>query len=189
MGNKMPSVPSPKPSPYDVAMADIAKEVYETTDPMRQATVRQYEQMLTDGLDVTQLPQFAGTNTMLSAAYRGARPGLEDQYSVARQNVLESMPRGGAMGGALAGVEQSRARDVANLGAQMEQQRQAAIQGIINDMMQKAYGFATGAPQIAISGYGPAASNVAQRQMAQMGRWNPGGTWSHMGGKRGIKGK
>ena len=126
-----------------------------------------------DLLDVTTLPQYAGTDTLLGAAYRGARPGYEDQYQIARQNVLGSMPRGGGLTDALASVELGRARDISGLGAQMEQQRQATIMGIIEDMMSKAYGYAMGAPQQAMTGLGGPASNLANMQAARLGTQQP----------------
>jgi len=178
---KVPGVEPEQPGTYDIMQALMAEEMYNTTKPMRQMLTGQYEGLLSGDLDVRDLPQYAGMDDYFDASYRGSRPALEGQYTQARENILGSVPRGGGLTSALGGLERSRAGGVADLSANIDMQRQQSIQSIIQDMINKAYGYATGTPAQAIAGAGSAASNVMQRQLGQMAGYNPLGTLGSIG--------
>ena len=102
----------------------MAKDYYDQTDPMRQSLIGNFEDFLGGGYDVSQNPVWgAGRNV------------LENQYNVAKENVIGQTPKGGALTEQLAGVEEARAGSLGELGANVAQ-----------DEYNKLYGMATGAP-------------------------------------------
>jgi hypothetical protein len=119
----------------------IAKAYYKDTDPMRQTMIGNFENFLDGGYDVAQNPVWG--------AGRGV---IEDQYDVARENVIGNMPKGGALTDQLAGVEESRASALGQLGGNVAQ-----------DEYNKLYGMSTGAPGQAM---GPLAQVGGQQAMA-----------------------
>ena len=104
--------------------AKIAKDYYQSTDPLRESLLGNYQNFLGGGYDVAQNPVWgAGRNV------------IENQYDVARENVLSNIPKGGQLTDQLAGVEEARAGSLGNLGGAVAQ-----------DEDNKLYGMATGAP-------------------------------------------
>lgn len=77
--------------------------------------------------------------------YQLARTGLESQYNPARQSIMESTPRGGALYENLANLEMSRAQQAGSLPATI-------AAPLISDIYNKAYGVAFNAPQTSIAG-------------------------------------
>ena len=121
--------------------AKIAKKLYQQTNPLRNTMIGNYENFVDGGYDVSQNPVWgAGRNV------------VEDQYNVARENVIGNVPAGGALTDQLAGVEEARAASLGQLGANVSQ-----------DEYNKAYGMATGAPAQAM---GTLANVGGQQAMA-----------------------
>jgi len=139
-------------------LADMAKRTYgqasnlwNQTQPARDWFAEDWKSFLRpdqgQAYDPYKLPAF-------QPLYGLARTGLEDQYGVAKENILSGLPRGGAMGRALGNLETGRAKDVGSL--------QASISApIIQDLYNKAYGTAwTTAPAQAFAGYGSAMTGM-----------------------------
>ena len=103
----------------------IAKKQYKAAKPIQRRVYSGLIDFLDNGMDMSNNP-----------VYMAGKRGIEDQYQMARQGVLEQMPAGGAMLSSLGGIEQGKAASLSDL---MSQQWQ--------DQMNKAYGVATGAPQ------------------------------------------
>lgn len=150
--------------------AKMATNLWNITDPMRNAIINQLGGFLglTDPLTLKTGIRTAGYkptpttfnwqydkygNTMFPAQYSpvfgAARQGIENAYSQGRQNIIGSMPAGGAMLEQLGGLEKSRATDYGNLYA-----------GIAQDLYNKAYGLATGVPGQAMGGLSGAGSTA-----------------------------
>ena len=102
----------------------MAKGYYDDTDPMRQTMIGNFENFLDGGYDVAQNP-----------VWGAGRDVIENQYDVARENVIGNIPRGGALQDQLGGVEEARAGALGQLGGNVAQ-----------DEYNKLYGMATGAP-------------------------------------------
>jgi hypothetical protein len=142
-----------KTSPYEEQLAKIAKGMYNQTAGMRKTLIGQGNDFLTGDLDVTQMPQFSPT-------YALGRQGLESQYGQAKSNLMGNMPQGGALQAALANLEGSRASAVGSL--------PASISGnLTQDLFNKTYGTAFGAPGQAMQGLGMANSSWTSRANVQ----------------------
>jgi hypothetical protein len=89
--------------------------------------------------------------------YQLARTGLESQYNPARQSIMESTPRGGALYENLANLEMSRAQQAGSLPATI-------AAPLISDLYNKAYGVAFNSPQQSMAGLGAATSSYNQLQ-------------------------
>jgi hypothetical protein len=76
--------------------------------------------------------------------YQLARSGVESQYGQARENIMSSTPRGGALAENLANLEMGRAQQAGALPAQI-------AAPLIQDIYNKAYGVAFGAPQTSLA--------------------------------------
>jgi len=121
------------------AMAQIAGDLYKTTDPLRKNMVGGFEDFMEGGFDPTGTPM-----------YGAGKQALETQYGTAKESIMSNLPKGGALLNALAGADISKAGDMATMSGNISQ-----------DVYNKAYGMATGAPQTAISGYGGAANAMS----------------------------
>jgi hypothetical protein len=119
-------------------LSKIAKELYEESTPLREAFMGDWTQ-----LGAGKLPTYTGT------MYSALRKPIEDQYDVAKENILSSLPQGGALQSALAENETGRAMGL-----------QGVLQDIFMDQLSKAYGYATGAPQQSISAFGGASQSA-----------------------------
>ena len=109
--------------------SELAMKQYEETEPLRNLFMQDWTQAAGGGR-----PGF--TDTMFS----GMRQPIEQQYNIGKEGILSSLPTGGAQQEALGDLESDRAGGLAGI-----------LNNIWSDQMQKAYGYATGAPQIAIS--------------------------------------
>jgi hypothetical protein len=89
--------------------------------------------------------------------YQLAKTGLESQYNPARQAIMESTPRGGALYENLANLEMGRAQQAGSLPATI-------AAPLISDIMNKAYGVAFNSPQTSIAGLGAASNSWNQAQ-------------------------
>ena len=82
--------------------------------------------------------------------YGAGKQALETQYGTAKENIMSNLPKGGALLSSLAGADISKAGDLATMTG-----------GISQDVYNKAYGMATGAPGQAMQGLGGAASAMS----------------------------
>lgn len=145
-------------NPYEKQLAGYASSMWDQTQAPRTYIGQDWEQFFNPAAgrqyDPSQLPAF-------SPLYNMARTGLEDQYSVAKENILSSLPRGGGMARQLGNLETGRAKDVGSLQSQISAP-------IISDLYNKAYnaGFVTG-PTQAMGGAGGAAQTWNTRNLGQ----------------------
>jgi hypothetical protein len=141
-------------NPYETALAEIAKKLYEQTDPTRQAFLGQMGQVASGTFDPMKSPTYA-------PMYSSARSGVEAQYGVAKDAIMGNTPRGGGQTEALANLEGTRASEVGAIPG-------AISANILNDLLNKSYGVAFGAPQQSMSGLASVAGTYGNRMsMAQ----------------------
>ena len=141
--------PTPGASPYESVLAQIAQDTYTQTDPIRQGFLQQMSSLLSGGFD----PQ---KTAMYQPMYAAARSGPEAQYNVAKKNILGNTPRGGGQVKALADIETARASDIGSIPGMLSNQ-------ILQDMLQKSYGTAFGAPQQSMAGLSSASGTYGNR--------------------------
>lgn len=167
-GGKKPS--TPPPSPYEQQGAQIAKETYEETTPLRKEFLQQMGQFTQGGYDPTKMAIF-------SPLYDIARAGPEAQYRGAMENILAGTPRGGGQTAAIAQTELARAKDVGSIPGMI-------TSDLLTDMLNKAYGAAFNAPQTSMAGFGSLASTYAGRQvgLTQAAGQQKGAAFSALGG-------
>jgi len=139
---------------YEDLLTEISKMLFESTAPMRDSLIGD----LTSVAEGTFDPKTSASYNPLFAEAKG---GIEDQYGVAKENIISSLPRGGGMERALTEVETGRAETSAELPAQLSK-------NIMDDMMSKAYGVAFGTPQTSLQGIGAASNTFGTRQAAEM---------------------
>lgn len=137
---------SADPSPYEMWMGKIAKELFQETTPMRQNLEGQLM-----GATQGKMPE------AYSPVYGAGKGAIESQYGTARENIIGSTPRGGAQTQALSNLEFARAGDLGDLTANLSQ-----------DAYNKAYGVAFQTPQTSLAGMGSAGSTYGARQAALM---------------------
>jgi len=141
-------------NPYSEAAAQLAQEYWSETDPLRQSLFSQYSDFL-GGKPVSEMAAYAPT-------YAAAKTGLEDQYALAKQNVMGSTPAGGALTSALANVEAGRASDVGSLPATISA-------SLTQDLMDKIYGTSTGSAATSTSALGTAGNAYASQYASALG--------------------
>lgn len=144
----------PKESEYEETLARMANELYGQTSGMRGNLINELTKITTGKYKPWKSP-------MWNPIYSQAKTGIEDQYGVARENIISTMPRGGVQLGQLGNLEMGRAEQASALPAMISKD-------IISDMMSKAYGAAFGAPQQSMAGLGTAAGTYGGRQAAAM---------------------
>jgi hypothetical protein len=145
-------------NPYAASMAKMGKEIYGETDPLRNAMINQFGGYLglTDPITVKSATKgnpdqtfdwnydkYGSTSfpSQFSPVYNAARSGIENAYVQGRNNLIGTLPAGGAKFEALGNLEDQRMDNYSNLNS-----------GIANDLWNKVYGLATGvAPQQASS--------------------------------------
>jgi hypothetical protein len=147
MGSKGKSTDS---SQYESMIGDIAKDYWGSTKPLRENMLSQYADIQSGKWSPEQDRQYA-------PMYALARSGIENQYNVAKENVMSNTPRGGAMTAALSGLEGQRATDAGNIPAQIGQQLMQAKENQI-------YGTGWGAPGQAMAGLSAPAQSYGNRQ-------------------------
>jgi hypothetical protein len=129
----------------------IAQDMYYSTEPIRQTIINRGRDFLR-GRGPTGAPGFSITH---APAYRVVRPNIEDQYQVARENLISNVPSGGALTQALGDLESNRAQSLQQL-----------MGNIAMDEYNKIFGLATGtAPSSATT----LATIGGQQAQAQMG--------------------
>ncbi len=147
MGSKGKST---KNNEFEGMIGQIAKDYWKQTAPLR-------SNMLEDWKKIQEGTWNAQTDPQYAPLYASARSGIEDQYNVARENMISNAPRGGALTGALSGVETQRAEDLGSVPAQLTQQ-------IMSNKENQIFGTGWGAPGQAMAGLSAPAQSYGNRQ-------------------------
>lgn len=126
----------------------IAKDLYESTSPIRQGFYNEW-----GDLNEGKMP------FSFQTMYAPAKQAIEDQYGIARENVLANTPMGGGLFDQLTNVETARAGQLSQTVAQA-----------VQDMVSKAYGAAFQSPQTSVQALGiPAQIGQAAWGAAEQG--------------------
>ena len=128
------SVNTTSGNPTDL-LTKIVTELYGQTAPHR-------EEILSSGLDFLQ----GNYDYSASPMWGASKAAAEDQYGLARENLMENLPTGGSLNQGLTDIAGSRARTLTDEASKIAQ-----------DEYNKIYGYATGMPSTAIQGLGTAA--------------------------------
>ncbi len=158
-GGGSSGVPVPPPSQnYPAYKAGVIGEnMWDMTAPTRSSLLDIYTKFLSpdNRFNVSNLPGYA-------ANYQLAREGVEGGYNTARDNLLSTIPRGGALYGQLGALENNRAKTLSNTQAQLTGQ-------YAQDMFNKAntLGFTT-APAVALQGLGINAADTRSGMNSQL---------------------
>lgn len=145
---------APKESSYEKALARMAEELYGQTKPLRGRLLNQMGGIVRGKTTPQQTALF-------KPIFSQAKQGIEDQYGVAREDILSTLPRGGTQRKGLTDLAIGRAEQSSALPAQISS-------GILQDMIDKSYGVAFGTPQTSISGLGTAAGTFGAKQSQAM---------------------
>jgi hypothetical protein len=125
------------------AQTEMAKQLFEETQPLREGAISEFQTWLSgEPID--------------STIYRPYRSTLEDQYKIARENMLASTQSGGMQSQLLSDLERGRAKDIANI--------EGSLRG---NMFQSMLSPAFGTPSVSLGGLGQAGSTLASIQAAQ----------------------
>lgn len=149
-------VPFPQENYPAKKLGEIGETTWNNTIPLRSDWLDIFSKFMAPGnnFNVSNLPGYA-------ANYALTRGQTEDAYNTARQNILSSTPRGGAMYGNLSDLELNRAKNLGNTSAQL-------TSTFAKDLFDKAYN--TGwiaAPNIAIQGLGAHAADTRSSMNTQ----------------------
>jgi len=125
--------------------ANIALDYYNDSQWLRRGVRKNLE-----GAAYGDSPEYGGYDPTTSPVFRAGRRTIEDQYGNAKENIIGSMPAGGQLTDKLADVETGRADALGNLAA-----------GTYEDMWNKAFTYATGAPAVSTSTLGNIAGSEA----------------------------
>ncbi|HEY6225407.1 MAG TPA: hypothetical protein VIW26_16610 [Gemmatimonadales bacterium] len=137
--NEDPSNPSAD------ALAKIATDLYNKTDPIRTNLIGRSNDFLSGNLDVTKSPMFGSLKS-----------ALDTQFARARDNTLARTAPGGSLVSALTNLEGDRARTMTQ-----------GVGDIADQELNRAYGFATGLLPQTTAGLGTAAGIQAQTLAGQ----------------------
>lgn len=137
MGDKSPD----EPKSSKIA-AEIQRDLYNRTSGIR-----------TNVLDELTNASMGGWNPSESPMWGPARGVIEDQYGVAKDNIMANLPKGGQLNEGLMDLDTSRARSLGDLAGQ-----------IGSDYWNKSYGLASGVPQQASSTLGMLGSQQMQAE-------------------------
>jgi hypothetical protein len=143
-------IQAPPASAAEQALADIAGETFESTAPFRQEFLGQAQDILTGRTSPQDLPFFA-------PAFAEGKRALEGQFGRAREDILGMTTPGGGQQELLAGLAGQRAQQVGSLPSMISQ-------GLMQDVLNKSFGAAFGAPGQAMGGFGTAAGLDVSRQ-------------------------
>lgn len=175
MGKSKPKEPS-----SSVAQAEISKQLFQQSDPLRRAMIglnmgfmgipgqeSQPQQQLPPKLaakfpgqdfinkDAIQPMSFADIDPSVLPQFGAAKMVAENQYKRARENAISNIPRGGPMAEALTNLDIGKAQQMTGLSADL-----------VDRQLQQAFSLATGMPAQAMSGLGSSAAAQAQAQQA-----------------------
>lgn len=147
------------PSPQEVLgwQQEVLHNLITQTDPLRAATTKRLQDILSGGIPISSMPEYAPLRT-----------AIEGQYNTAQGQLMASLPRGGLLAQSTADLIGKRAGAVSTLDKDLLSQawNQAASIG---------FGQVPGA----ISGLGSSASILAAQQAQQANQasqaWQTGG--------------
>lgn len=157
-------------SPSGQQASEIATQMYQETEPIRQEVIRRGERFMGDGK--------GGFDPTASAMYKPSRRALEEQYVQSQELARQTMPTGGALDEAMAANIRARAGGLTDIEGRIAQ-----------DEYNKAYGLATGVPALSMSTLtglaGAEMSAAAQQEAAKSGMMGDFGMaiGSYFGGK------
>jgi len=134
-----------------LAQMDMGQEWWNQTAPIRSGVTSRLTDFLQGNFDPT-----------ASALYAPSKMAIEDQYGVARENLVSALPSGGGMYDAMAALEGNRARSLAD-----------TVANIAGDEYSKAYGVATSSPQMSMSGMAGATSGLTGASSAVANAFSP----------------
>jgi len=152
--------------------AAIAQALFNQSAPIRSRVAARYSNN-----NVFSNAAVTGKQVEQSPLFPLLKQTAEQQYQIANDQALASLPTGGGLNAALGDIASNRAQTmVQGVGAIGEN-----LQGIRERELERAIGLATGTPSIALSGLGSAgsllgnlqasqASQAAQAQSAQAGK-------------------
>lgn len=135
------------------AQAQVARMMYDVSRPVVAGLGTTFENFLSAEGDMRKDPIFQNQ-------YGAMRNDIEDQYGVAKQNIIANTPGGGGLAANLAGLENQRARSL-GLGAA------GLANDLYNQQMSRAFAFGTGTAPVALGGFGNLASTAGGLQAAQ----------------------
>ena len=125
-------------------LINLSKQLFEETDPLRKNLISMSEDLLGSGITGT-------------PAYTGLRSAADQQYNIAKKQIMESVPSGGALIDALTGASMDRARTLTQGAGNLYQNE-----------LNRATSIATGAPLYASTqGLGTAGSIQANEALAK----------------------
>lgn len=133
----------PVPNESAEALAEISRQMFQETTPIRQGLIGRSNDFLTGNMDVSSTPQFL---SMKNAA--------DVQFGQARDNTIARTANGGGLVDALAGLESDRANFLTQ-----------GAGDIAESEMSRAFGLGTGLLPQTTGGLGQAAS-IQQQQIA-----------------------
>lgn len=140
-------------SPLEQQLANVSKELMDTTAGLRSGLINKYNNYLSGNYDYQADPTYQG----LFSTYKS---GLESQYQNAKENLLSNMS-GGALTRNLGQLETARASDVGRMPGQI-------TQDIANQIMGQTYGTAWQTPGTAVGALSSANNSYGNRLSAQM---------------------
>lgn len=143
-------------------MMEISKDLWQSTGGLRDATTGQLETFLLTG----RMPR--SLDLPIQDVYRSGREGLENQYRVAREQLLNTTPsEGGQLNDQLRDLAVSRAQAVGGLESQIKAQMEVPLaQQLFAGALSTGYG----QPPVAISGLSSAGGqfgNIATRSQSE----------------------
>ena len=150
----MGETPKAEPNYYENALAKMGLQLFRESTPLRVGLTEDLMDFQSGQMSPTESPMFA-------PAFSTMKGAVEDQYGVAKENILRSMPEGGALSGSMADLEMARAGDIGRGTAGL-------TTGIVQDMLNKSYGLATGNTDQATGMLGGVADTFGERQAQEM---------------------
>lgn len=144
----------------------VAEQLFRETGPLRGAGINQLNSFLQTG----NLP--IPLQTSLQGILTTGREGLEQQYGVARNNILSRIPsQGGQLNAQLAALEMNRASQVGRLGADVTAQYEIPLRA---QLFQSALNTGMGGTSLAMGGlnaaggqFGGVANRLSAEEMAR----------------------
>lgn len=133
-----------KKEKYHDVQAQLARQLFEQTDPLRQLLIGQSTDFLSGGADVTQTP-----------AYQNLQLQTGRNFNQAKDNMIARFAPGGGLVDALTGLESDRASTLSSGAA-----------GIYDAEQSRALGLGTGTTGVALGSLGQAANVQAMRHQA-----------------------
>src|SRR3972149_1058509 len=82
---------SPAPAPWSGSQADLINLIIGQTNPLRTMTTQRLQDVLSGGIPISSMPQYAPL-----------RAAIEGQFSTAEKQLQSSLPRGGLLGSSMA---------------------------------------------------------------------------------------